>query len=185
MPLTTNCNRCDEAPNGRNTMRGIWISTALVTMALAASSASHAQFFSKTPQAADAPKTAAAPPQAPATAAPAPQAAPAPRAPCSNANALGVARTVEIDTTGGPGFGFEQYKAHDFLQPGEVVLTFDDGPWPTNKRGARCAGPSLHQGHVLHHRQARALLSGHSERGRGRRPYGRRPHLVARQPAQG
>ena len=28
---------------------------------------------------------------------------------------LGVARTVEIDTTGGPGFGMEQYKMHDFL----------------------------------------------------------------------
>jgi peptidoglycan-N-acetylglucosamine deacetylase len=41
---------------------------------------------------------------------------------------LGVARTVEIDTTGGPGFGFEQYKAHDFLSLREVVLTFDDGP---------------------------------------------------------
>ncbi|MGE0627438.1 MAG: polysaccharide deacetylase family protein [Hyphomicrobiaceae bacterium] len=48
-----------------------------------------------------------------------------------NPNALGVSRTVEIDTTGGPGFGLEQYKAHDFLQPGEIVLTFDDGPWPT------------------------------------------------------
>ncbi len=45
-----------------------------------------------------------------------------------SANALGVARTVEIDTTGGPGFGFEQYKAHDFLRMKEVVLTFDDGP---------------------------------------------------------
>lgn len=51
-----------------------------------------------------------------------------------NANALGVSRTVEIDTTGGPGFGLEQYKAYDFLQPGEVILTFDDGPWPTNTR---------------------------------------------------
>ena len=50
-------------------------------------------------------------------------------APCAaNANALGVTRTVEIDTTGGPGFGFEQYKTHDFLQMKEVVLTFDDGP---------------------------------------------------------
>ena len=46
-----------------------------------------------------------------------------------NPNALGIARTVEIDTTGGPGFGLEQYKAHDFLLPQEVVLTFDDGPW--------------------------------------------------------
>lgn len=49
-----------------------------------------------------------------------------------NPNALGVSRTVEIDTTGGPGFGLEQYKLYDFLQPGEIVLTFDDGPWPHN-----------------------------------------------------
>ena len=47
---------------------------------------------------------------------------------CANPSALGVARTVEIDTTGGPGFGLEHYKAYDFLQPREVVLTFDDGP---------------------------------------------------------
>jgi peptidoglycan/xylan/chitin deacetylase (PgdA/CDA1 family) len=47
-----------------------------------------------------------------------------------NPNALGVARTVEIDTTGGPGFGFEHFRQHDFLEPGEVVLTYDDGPWP-------------------------------------------------------
>jgi peptidoglycan/xylan/chitin deacetylase (PgdA/CDA1 family) len=49
-----------------------------------------------------------------------------------NPNALGISRVVEIDTTGGPGFGFEQFKAHDFLREGEVVLTFDDGPWPKN-----------------------------------------------------
>ena len=46
----------------------------------------------------------------------------------TNPNGLGVARTVEIDTTAGPGFGLEHYKAHDFLEPHEVVLTFDDGP---------------------------------------------------------
>jgi peptidoglycan/xylan/chitin deacetylase (PgdA/CDA1 family) len=52
---------------------------------------------------------------------------------CANRpNALGVARVVEIDTTGGPGFGFEHFKNHDFLREGEVVLTFDDGPWPRN-----------------------------------------------------
>ena len=49
---------------------------------------------------------------------------------CNNPNALGVARTVQIDTTGGPGLGMSQYRDYDFLQPGEVVLTFDDGPWP-------------------------------------------------------
>jgi peptidoglycan/xylan/chitin deacetylase (PgdA/CDA1 family) len=53
--------------------------------------------------------------------------------PCpGNPEALGVARVVEIDTTGGPGFGFEHFKAYDFLRDGEVVLTFDDGPWPGN-----------------------------------------------------
>jgi peptidoglycan/xylan/chitin deacetylase (PgdA/CDA1 family) len=47
-----------------------------------------------------------------------------------NPNPLGVSRVVEIDTTGGPGFGLQQYKMYDFLQPKEVVLTFDDGPLP-------------------------------------------------------
>src|SRR4051794_5088540 len=65
----------------------------------------------------------------------APQAAPAPAAAkpaCANPNALGIARVVEIDTTGGPGFGFEHFKQLDFLRDHEVVLTFDDGPWPVN-----------------------------------------------------
>ena len=60
--------------------------------------------------------------------------APAPqptKSTCANADALGVSRTVIIDTTGGPGFGFLQYKQFDFLADKEVVLTFDDGPWPT------------------------------------------------------
>ena len=62
-----------------------------------------------------------------------PQAAPAPaKAACANPNALGIARVVEIDTTGGPGFGFEHFKQLDFLRDHEVVLTFDDGPWPLN-----------------------------------------------------
>jgi peptidoglycan/xylan/chitin deacetylase (PgdA/CDA1 family) len=79
---------------------------------------------------------------APRAPAPAPSAVPPPPPPhvaapaaasCpGNPNALGVARTVEIDTTGGPGFGFEHFKSHDFLREGEVVLTFDDGPWPKN-----------------------------------------------------
>ena len=51
---------------------------------------------------------------------------------CGNPDALGVSRVVEIDTAGGPGFGFEQFKAYDFLREHEVVLTFDDGPWPGN-----------------------------------------------------
>ncbi|MGM4988283.1 polysaccharide deacetylase family protein [Tardiphaga robiniae] len=63
---------------------------------------------------------------------PAPAAAPAPaKSTCANPDALGVSRVVEIDTTGGPGFGFEHFKQLDFLRDKEVVLTFDDGPWQT------------------------------------------------------
>lgn len=43
-------------------------------------------------------------------------------------DAIGVSRQVQIDASGGPKFGHAQYHGPDFLQPGEVVLTFDDGP---------------------------------------------------------
>jgi peptidoglycan/xylan/chitin deacetylase (PgdA/CDA1 family) len=64
-----------------------------------------------------------------------PAAPPAPAVPqkaCANSDALGVSRVVEVDTSGGPGFGFENFKQMDFLTDKEVVLTFDDGPWPGN-----------------------------------------------------
>lgn len=67
---------------------------------------------------------AAAKPAAPDAAPPAAKAA----TPCANPDAIGLLKTLEIDPTGGPGFGLEQYKVHDFLQPKEIVLTFDDGP---------------------------------------------------------
>jgi peptidoglycan-N-acetylglucosamine deacetylase len=52
---------------------------------------------------------------------------------CANPkDALGVSRIVEIDAKTGPLFGaFTKYeKEPRFLQPKEVVLTFDDGPLP-------------------------------------------------------
>jgi len=90
-----------------------------ITVALAISAAlvAGAAFAQTTPPASG---TSAATPPAPAA------------AKCDNPNALGIARTIEIDTTGGPGFGFEHFKAYDFLRDHEVVLTFDDGPWPGN-----------------------------------------------------
>lgn len=48
-------------------------------------------------------------------------------------DALGVARTVEVDATGGPWFG-APHGDPNFLAPGEVVLTFDDGPTPHSTR---------------------------------------------------
>ena len=96
-----------------------WSQTAAPKPATAAPAAA--------PQAAPAPAAAAAP-------APAPASTPAPlsKAACTNPDALGIARVVEIDTTGGPGFGFEHFKQLDFLRDHEVVLTFDDGPWTGN-----------------------------------------------------
>ena len=88
-------------------------------------------------------------------------AVPAPaKAACANPNALGIGRIVEIDSTGGPGFGFEHFKQLDFLRDKEVVLTFDDGPWPVEYTlGIEDAGGGMHDGHFLFDRQARDLLS--------------------------
>jgi peptidoglycan/xylan/chitin deacetylase (PgdA/CDA1 family) len=102
---------------------GIFVAVALCAPTLAWSQTA-------APQAAPRAQAAPAPAQAaPAAAAQPPQPA---RAACNNPNALGVGRTVEIDTTGGPGFGFEHFKELDFLKDHEVVLTFDDGPWTEN-----------------------------------------------------
>jgi peptidoglycan/xylan/chitin deacetylase (PgdA/CDA1 family) len=113
----------------------------IIAVSLCASGAAWCQ--AAPPKTAAAPQAAAVPKALPAPipAAAAPQALPAPipaaaagptRPPCNNPNALGIGRTVEIDTTGGPGFGFEHFKELDFLRDHEVVLTFDDGPWPEN-----------------------------------------------------
>ena len=102
---------------------GIFVAVALCAPTLAWSETAAQKPAAASPASAPAPAPAAAAPSQP------PQPA---RAACNNPNALGVGRTVEIDTTGGPGFGFEHFKELDFLNDKEVVLTFDDGPWPEN-----------------------------------------------------
>ena len=98
-------------------------STAALIVASAFSIAlTGAAWSQATPRPAPAPAAMPAPPPAPAAA----------KSTCANPDALGVSRVVEIDTTGGPGFGFEHFKQLDFLRDKEVVLTFDDGPWPGN-----------------------------------------------------
>ena len=109
--------------------------TALaLALAISMSAAATAAWAEDTKAPAPAPAAAAAPaPAAAAAPTPAPAATPAPtQAKCTNPNALGVERVVQIDTTGAPGFGFQNFKAYDFLRDHEVVLTFDDGPWPGN-----------------------------------------------------
>jgi peptidoglycan/xylan/chitin deacetylase (PgdA/CDA1 family) len=51
---------------------------------------------------------------------------------CDKPGGMGLFRIVEIDTAGGPGFGAQDFRQYDFLRDKEVVLTFDDGPWPEN-----------------------------------------------------
>jgi peptidoglycan-N-acetylglucosamine deacetylase len=46
----------------------------------------------------------------------------------SDPTRLGLSRVVEIDTAGGAEVGGEKPDAQHFLNDGEVVLTFDDGP---------------------------------------------------------
>src|SRR3954452_21155818 len=104
--------------------------TATLVLAGAVSLAAAGAAWAPTP-AAKGPAAAAAAPAPAAVPVPAKAAAPAKMA-CANPDALGIGRVVEIDTTGGPGFGFEHFKQLDFLRDKEVVLTFDDGPWPVN-----------------------------------------------------
>jgi peptidoglycan/xylan/chitin deacetylase (PgdA/CDA1 family) len=96
-------------------MRLVAAITLAMSVSLAALGAAQAQQAEKASTSGAAPAGAAAAPKK-----------------CANPDALGVARTVQIDTTGAPGFGFEHFKAYDFLKNKEVVLTFDDGPWPNS-----------------------------------------------------
>ena len=49
-------------------------------------------------------------------------------APCSNPNALGVSRVLTVDARAMPLIGSHDYGVTLPLAPGEIVLTFDDGP---------------------------------------------------------
>ncbi len=107
------------------------VSTPVVQVAEATVTRSDALQAAPTILAQNAPAPAPAAPAAPAVApGPTPAAKAIPT--CSNPDALGLSRVVEIDTTGGPAFGTEHFKQYDFLRDKEVVLTFDDGPWPEN-----------------------------------------------------
>ena len=52
------------------------------------------------------------------------------QAECANPDALGTSRTLVVDPTEHQLLGTMQYRETLPLQPGEVVLTFDDGPLP-------------------------------------------------------
>ena len=106
-------------------------------------------------------------------------------APCANPDALGVSRVVEVDTTGGPGFGFEHFKQLDFLTDKEVVLTFDDGPWPGNTPAVlKALADQCTKAVFFSIGKHAGYPSRNSPAGLCRRSYRRHPHLVACQPQQ-
>lgn len=52
-------------------------------------------------------------------------------APCANPAALGTARVLTVDVASTPRIGRKEFRDTLPLGPKELVLTFDDGPWPT------------------------------------------------------
>lgn len=54
--------------------------------------------------------------------------------PCQNPDALGVSRVMAVGTQGGGAVGRKSYPQTLPLDNKEVVLTFDDGPWPHTTR---------------------------------------------------
>ena len=117
-----------------------------------------------------APQSAAAPAPSPAKSAPT----------CDKPDGMGLARTVEIDTTGGPAFGTEHFKQYDFLREKEVVLTFDDGPWPENTPMVLKALTDMCVKATFFEIGEHATLAPRhiEDGGRGRHDH-RQPHLVA------
>ena len=98
---------------------------------------------------------------------------------CDNPNALGVSRTVEIDTTGGPGFGFEHFKQHRLPARPRSGADLRRRPVADHAGRAQGARRRMRQGDLLPDRQARHLLSGNSPAGRGGRS-----HASARTPGR-
>jgi peptidoglycan/xylan/chitin deacetylase (PgdA/CDA1 family) len=54
--------------------------------------------------------------------------------PCENPDAVGVSRVMTVGTEGGGAVGRKSYPQTLPLADREVVLTFDDGPWPGTTR---------------------------------------------------
>ncbi len=56
--------------------------------------------------------------------------APAPAGECSRKDALGTSRILSVDASSSPRVGLKSFPQTLPLEDREVVLTFDDGPWP-------------------------------------------------------
>src|SRR6185312_12975270 len=80
-------------------------------------------------------------------------------APCTHPTALGISRTITVDPRVTPAVGGHDYGVSLPLSPGEVVLTFDDGPRPpyTNRVLKALEDECLRATFFMVGRQARAF----------------------------
>src|ERR1700761_7494381 len=65
---------------------------------------------------------------------------------CTNKDALGTSRVLQVDAASTPRVGLKSFPQTLPLEDHEVVLTFDDGPWPptTPKVLAALASECVH-----------------------------------------
>ena len=59
---------------------------------------------------------------------------------CARKDALGTSRVLAVDAATTPRVGLKSFPQTLPLEDHEVVLTFDDGPWPATTRSAGGAG---------------------------------------------
>ena len=86
------------------------------------------------------------------------QAAGTPVAPCPRAGSLGTSRVLPVDAASTPRVGLKSFPETLSLADNEVVLTFDDGPWPatTSRVLAALAQECVHATFFLIGRNASA-----------------------------
>ena len=90
-------------------------------------------------------------------------------------NALGTARVLAVDPAATPAVGRKHFPVTLPLAPKEVVLTFDDGPWPGTTDAVLAAlRRGMRQGELLPARPQRGGASGAGPEGAGRGAHRRR-----------
>jgi hypothetical protein len=110
-------------------------------------------------------------------------AAAAQAATCPRPGPLGTSRTLSVDSAATPRLGLKSFPQTLPLADHEVVLTFDDGPWPhTTKRVLAALAQECVRADLISDRKASIGISGPRAPDRGRRSYRRPSHMVPPQP---
>ena len=102
---------------------------------------------------------------------------------CPRKGTLGTSRILAVDAATTPRVGLKSFPQTLPLADHEVVLTFDDGPWPpTTPKVLAALAARMRARDVLPDRQAGFGTPGSGAEDRGRGPHHRTSHLAASQP---